>query len=145
MGFSSRHRIRFQDTDAAGVVYFANGLSLCHTAYEDSLQAVGLNLTDFFGSTAQVAYPIVHASMDYRRPMRCGDMVTIRLAPQRLDHSSFKIEYCLYSDAVPPVLLAQALTRHICIHPQSRTRLTLPTPMEHWLQYWAAEQASTDY
>ena len=40
--------IRFHETDAAGVVYFANVLVLCHEAYEASLAAAGIDLGEFF-------------------------------------------------------------------------------------------------
>ncbi|HIK46129.1 MAG TPA: acyl-CoA thioesterase [Leptolyngbyaceae cyanobacterium M65_K2018_010] len=137
MGFSIDHQVRFHETDAAGVLYFAHGLALCHTAYEDSLQAVGINLSDFFRAAAEIAYPIIHTSMDYRRPMHCGDRVTISLQPTRLDISTFEISYSLSQQSDQAVLLAQALTRHVCIDTQSRTRLPLPAPMEDWLKRWA--------
>ncbi len=138
MGFSVNHRVRFQETDAAGVVYFANGLSLCHAAYEDSLLAAGLNLAEFFSASAGAVYPIVHASMDYRHPIRCGDVVVVSLSPYRLNDFSFAINYHLQSNTAPPTLLAEALTRHVCIHPQRRDRRPLGADIEHWLQRWAA-------
>jgi 1,4-dihydroxy-2-naphthoyl-CoA hydrolase len=138
VGFSINHRVRFQETDAAGVVYFANGLTLCHAAYEDSLLAAGINLAEFFSDSAGAVYPIIHASMDYRRPMYCGEVVVVSLSPYRLDACSFEISYYLYSNAVPPALVAEALTRHVCIDPQRRDRQPLGADIEHWLQRWAS-------
>ena len=48
MAFTLRRVIRFQETDAAGVVYFANLLALCHEAYEASLAHAGIALKPFF-------------------------------------------------------------------------------------------------
>lgn len=141
MAFTRSYPIRFRDTDAAGVVYFANGLALCHAAYEDSLQAAGLNLREFFSPSARLAYPIVHASMDYHRPLHCGDLVKIALHPRRLDEGSFEIAYRLFpeveaeSEATRP--LAEALTRHQCIETQPRRRHPLPAEMERWLHTWS--------
>ena len=42
--FDYRRRIYLGDTDAAGVVYFAKGLEICHEAYEESLAKAGINL-----------------------------------------------------------------------------------------------------
>ncbi len=42
--------IHFSDTDAAGVVYFSTLLSICHEAYENSLQVAGIELKTFFTS-----------------------------------------------------------------------------------------------
>ncbi|MGF1567754.1 MAG: acyl-CoA thioesterase [Nodosilinea sp.] len=136
MGFTLDHTVRFHETDAAGVVYFANGLVMCHGAYEASLQAVGLDLGEFF-SPGAVAYPIVHTAMEYCRPMRCGDTVTIHLVPRRLEVSSFEVEYQLYRGESQQVL-AQALTRHVCIDTQHRRRQPLSAQMEHWLERWSA-------
>jgi 1,4-dihydroxy-2-naphthoyl-CoA hydrolase len=92
MSFTYVRTIRFQDTDAAGVVYFANVLPMCHEAYEESIAAVGIQLQAFFGSNA-VAIPIVHASVDLFQPMFCGDRQLIHLTPQRLDNHKFEIAY----------------------------------------------------
>ena len=72
MPFTYKRTIRFQDTDAAGVVYFANVLNICHEAYEDSLVESGIKLKSFFQSTS-TAITIVHASVDFFKPMFCGD------------------------------------------------------------------------
>lgn len=136
MGFTVTHTVRFQETDAAGVVYFANGLTICHGAYEASLAAVGMNLTEFFGP-GQLAYPIVQATIDFRRPMRCGDRLEISLQPQRLDDSSFDVRYRLTLQPQSEKPAAEALTRHVCVATQARQRHPLPPAMETWLQRWA--------
>ncbi|NMF84039.1 thioesterase family protein [Nodosilinea sp. P-1105] len=135
MAFGIDHTVRFHETDGAGVVYFANGLVMCHIAYEASLEAAGVDLGDFFRATT-VAYPVVHAQMDYRRPMYCGDRVHVKLTPTRLDQKTFEVTYQLTAIAQPETLLAQAVTRHVCIDVQTRRPCPLPSPMEHWIQQW---------
>ncbi|MBW4480918.1 MAG: acyl-CoA thioesterase [Tildeniella torsiva UHER 1998/13D] len=132
MGYVFEHQVRFHETDGAGVVYFANELAICHVAYEASLEAAGLDVGAFFRAEV-LAYPIVHTSMDYRRPLRCGDRVTIHLTPTRLDDSSFEIQYQL---KLEDKAVAQAMTRHVCIEVASRRRSSLPTEMEQWLARW---------
>ncbi|MEM9980588.1 MAG: acyl-CoA thioesterase, partial [Cyanobacteria bacterium P01_D01_bin.2] len=61
--YTYRRTIRFHETDAAGVVYFANVLTLCHEAYEASLAAAGINVRVFFGG-GSLAVPVVHGSVD---------------------------------------------------------------------------------
>jgi len=36
MPFTYSRTVHFADTDAAGVVFFANFLAICHEAYEES-------------------------------------------------------------------------------------------------------------
>ncbi len=67
MGFIYQRVVRFQDTDAAGVVYFANILAICHEAYEASLADSGINLRLFFGG-GNIAVPITHSSADFFVP-----------------------------------------------------------------------------
>ena len=50
MSFYYRRIVHFQDTDAAGVVYFVNVLAICHEAYEASLAAFDINLKVFFSN-----------------------------------------------------------------------------------------------
>lgn len=133
MGYVVEHQVRFHETDGAGVVYFANELVICHAAYEASLAAVGIDLRTFFKAET-IAYPVVHASIDYRRPLHCGDRVAIHLAPTRLDDSRFEIQYQLMRQ---DALAAQAVTRHICIAVPSRRPSPLPAEMEQWLTHWS--------
>lgn len=131
MPFTHHRTVRFQDTDAAGVVYFANLLAMCHEAYEASLIASGINLKSFFNNP-KVAIPITHASVDFLRPLFCGDEVMIHLAPQQLDDQKFEITYQLVATPSEQ-LLAKALTRHVCIEPMTRTKTQLPEAIEEWL------------
>jgi len=134
MSFNYHHIVRFHETDGAGVVYFANGLVMCHSAYEASLAAADIAPQTFFQVGALV-FPIVHASLDFYRPLRCGDGVMIQLRPAAIDGHSYEIHYRLMLETTDrPVAIA--LTRHICIEPTQRQRQPLPSPMQHWLQRW---------
>jgi 1,4-dihydroxy-2-naphthoyl-CoA hydrolase len=132
MSFIYNRIVRFQDTDAAGVVYFANALSMCHEAYEASLAISGINLKLFF-TQPTVAIPIVHASVDFFRPMFCGDELQIHLLPQKLGDTKFEITYQIVAASSSEQPLAQAITRHVCIDPTTRTRTQLPEGIMKWL------------
>lgn len=133
MPFIYQRTVRFQDTDAAGVVYFANILTMCHEAYEESLAASGINLKLFF-SNSNVAIPIIHASVDFFRPMFCGDNISIHLTPQQLNTDNFEINYLIIR--LEEKQVAKATTKHVCINPVSRTRQELPKETTQWLQQW---------
>ncbi|MEO1619486.1 MAG: thioesterase family protein [Cyanobacteria bacterium J06632_3] len=160
--------IRFHETDAAGVVYFANLLTLCHEAYEAALAAGGFVLSDFFSAADDFAVPIVHTEADFYRPLRCGDRIQIQLTPKQLTPHSFEIAYALYPEAAssepasskpsssapsasPSTSqgaiskpLATALTRHVCISPQMRHRQALTPELIRWIATLAAPTPSTD-
>lgn len=130
MPFTYNRTVRFQDTDAARVVYFANILSICHEAYEESLEASSINLKDFF-TNPSVAFPIVHASVDFLRPMFVGDKLLISLIPQKLDVEKFEITYEI---SVGEVVVAKAITRHVCIDVSNRSKQELPDEIVKWLE-----------
>lgn len=131
MPFTHHRTVRFQDTDAAGVVYFANVLSICHEAYEASLAASGIELKSFFNNP-MAAVPIVHASVDFLRPMFCGDELLILLTPQPLSENHFELTYQIVAPSSEQQL-ARAMTQHVCIDPMTRTRISLPEELAHWL------------
>jgi 1,4-dihydroxy-2-naphthoyl-CoA hydrolase len=132
MPFTYNRTVRFQDTDAAGVVYFANVLSMCHEAYEASLAASDINLKLFFNNP-EAAIPIVHANIDFLRPMFCGDELIIQLIPQQLGENKFEIIYQITAASSTEQKLAKAITRHVAIDPITRTRTQLPETLIQWL------------
>lgn len=132
MSLTYNRTVRFQDTDAAGVVYFANVLSMCHEAYEASLAASGINLKSFFNNPT-AAIPIIHASVDFLRPMFCGDNLLIHLTPQQLGDNKFEIAYQIFEASSSEQQLAKVITRHVCINPITRTRTQLPEAITQWL------------
>ena len=124
--------IRFQDTDAAGVVYFAQILSICHEAYEASLQQTDIELKTFF-SRGIIAVPITHAEADFWRPLMCGDVVTIQLTPRQTSSNSFEIEYSVFIDQEQQAAIAT--TRHVCIDTATQQRCPLTAALLQWLQW----------
>jgi 1,4-dihydroxy-2-naphthoyl-CoA hydrolase len=127
MSFQYKYTIQFRDTDAAGVVYFANIISICHIAYEASLIESGIDLNKFVNNP-EFAVPITHASADFFKPLYCGDRITIELTPRSIDSCRFEIAYQLGS--------ATAITKHIVINPSNRKRKELPTILTNWLEQW---------
>lgn len=123
--------IHLADTDAAGVVYFAAVLSMCHEAYEASLQEYGVNLREFF-TNREIGIPIVQAQVNFFRPLFCGDRLAIELMAKQLKESEFEIEYKLES-CTPREYVAQGKTRHVCISLQTRERTAIPETMLKWL------------
>jgi 1,4-dihydroxy-2-naphthoyl-CoA hydrolase len=130
MVFTYQRIVRFQDTDAAGVVYFANTLSICHEAYEESLRHSGIDIKTFFTHPI-LGFPIVHANVDFLRPIYCGDNLMISLIPQKIGTDKFNITYEITAG---DVIVAKAMTRHVCIDVNSRNKQELPDEMIFWLE-----------
>ena len=73
-------RVYYEDTDAAGVVYYANYLRYLERARTEWLAAAGVTLRTL--KIEHNAVFVVHRlEIDYRRPARLGDSLAISLAP----------------------------------------------------------------
>lgn len=124
-----QRQIYLGDTDAAGVIYFSRLLSICHEAYEDSLQKAQIELNIFLKRGA-IAIPIVHAEIDYLRPLFCGDTISIQLKGQQTSDFSFKIDYQIEQKAET---VSTAMTKHVAINPETRRKTPLPSMIREWL------------
>ncbi len=120
--FTYKRKIYFADTDAAGVVYFSNLLSICHETYEEYLTTLTINLQEFFSSNL-IAIPIIHAEIDFFKPLFCGDLIIIDIDTKLISNKIFEISYYLNKDNI---LIATALTRHICLDAQTRKTQEIP-------------------
>ena len=131
MSFNYRRRIYLSDTDAAGVVYFAQGLAICHEAYEESLSKAGICLNQMIREGI-AALPIIHGEIDFFRPMCCGDRIQISLNTSLTNDSEFAIAYSIFPIDNIEQILVTAQTKHVCINPAIRQRIKLPAAIRAW-------------
>ena len=64
--------IYFEDTDAYGIVYYANYLKFMERARSDMIRAVGVDQAAALAATGS-AYAVVEVDIRYRRPGRLSD------------------------------------------------------------------------
>lgn len=126
MTFSYLKTVYLADTDAAGVVYFARAMEMCHEAYEEWLVSIGIALKQLLLEN-KIALPIIHGEINFFRPMFCGDKLKITLQPTQIDDTEFAISYQIFQLSAPKKAIVQATTNHVCINPTTRTRIPLPS------------------
>jgi len=132
MPFAYSRTVHFPDTDAAGVVFFARYLSICHEAYEEALAAAGVPLATFFADHG-VVVPVAKSEATYLRPLECGDKLRIDLAPRALSENSYAIDYVIWKLGAAEKRAAVIRTEHVCISSKTRERLPLPAPVAAWV------------
>jgi 1,4-dihydroxy-2-naphthoyl-CoA hydrolase len=132
MAFSYERTIHFADTDAAGVVFFANYLTICHEAYEESLSASGIDLKTFFSDNG-IVIPVAKSEAEYRRPLFCGDKVTVSVSPLLLSDDTYEVRFEMMRQGSAAKRAARVRTEHVCIDSRSRERKTLPAPLSAWI------------
>jgi 1,4-dihydroxy-2-naphthoyl-CoA hydrolase len=132
MPYAYTRTIHFPDTDAAGVVFFANYLSICHEAYEEALGAAGLDVAIFFSANA-IVVPIAKSTAEYLRPLRVGDKVRVTVRPEPLSENSFALNYELTRLNPIAKLAARVRTEHVSTSLQLRERVPLPAALAAWV------------
>jgi 1,4-dihydroxy-2-naphthoyl-CoA hydrolase len=133
MAFAYSRTVHFADTDAGGVVYFANYLAICHEAYEEALGAAGIELAAFFADSG-IVVPVVRSEAEYLRPVKAGDRLRIAVAPAALSENSFEIKFEIVRLGRPEKLVGRARTEHVCIDSKTRRRLALPAALAGWVR-----------
>jgi len=110
--FSHQTTIRLYNTDAGGVLFFAEQFKLAHDAYESFMESAGFPLTALIKDSAY-RLPIVHAEADFLKPLAAGDRITVRIKADRIGDTSFTLAYTLLRNGSDPV--GTAKTVHVLI------------------------------
>lgn len=80
-------RVYFEDTDVAGIVYYANYLRFMERARSDMLRAVGIDQRGVMDAGEGV-YAVVEAHVRYRSPARLDDALVILSTVEEVRASS---------------------------------------------------------
>ncbi len=72
-------RVYYEDTDAAGVVYYANYLRFMERARTEWLSALGFELT-VMEREHGIAFAVHHLDIRYHQPARLGDRLEVTVA-----------------------------------------------------------------
>ncbi len=84
-------RVYFEDTDVAGIVYYANYLRFMERARSDMIRAAGVDqLAELKRSGS--AYVVVDVAIRYRRPGRLGDDLVVVSTVDEVRASSVHIQ-----------------------------------------------------
>jgi YbgC/YbaW family acyl-CoA thioester hydrolase len=76
--FKAQRRVEFSDTDMAGIMHYANFFRFMETAEHAFYRSLGFSVVAK-DTDPRLGWPRVHASCDYRKPLRFEDLVEIHL------------------------------------------------------------------
>src|ERR1043165_2489541 len=90
----SEHRfalsVYFEDTDAYGIVYYANYLKFMERARSDFIRAVGVDQAAELRASGS-AYAVAEVDIRYKRPARLGDDLLVVSTVEQVRASSVDI------------------------------------------------------
>ena len=80
-------RVYYEDTDAGGIVFYANYLKFFERARTEWLRAAGVDQQALIERDG-AAFVVKHASIDYHAPARLDDELTLTLRIEKLGRAS---------------------------------------------------------
>jgi 1,4-dihydroxy-2-naphthoyl-CoA hydrolase len=123
------------DTDAAGVIYFANFYRMIHMAYEEFMESIGFSIKYFLDEAACLPL-IVHSQADYKKPIRTGDRLNVELRVDKIGTSSYGLAYQIKDHNNE--LVANLNTVHVTVSKENNNKMPLPGEFKKKLSEFAA-------
>ena len=104
-------RVYYEDTDAGGIVFYANYLKFFERARTEWLRALGVNQQALIEREG-AAFVVRRATIDYRAPARLDDELTLTLDIAKLGNASVDFVQKAYRG---DQLLAEAQVKVGCV------------------------------
>jgi acyl-CoA thioester hydrolase len=125
IGFVWPIRVYYEDTDAGGIVFYANYLKFFERARTEWLRACGIDQRRLAAETGAL-FVVRSTALDYRAPARLDDMLNIVSRIERLGRASvdFSQEAWLGS-----TLLATGTIRVGCVDSVALRPAAIPPPV----------------
>ena len=129
-----KRKVRFGDCDSAGVIHFYNLFRWSHEAWEESLESYGIKVNDIFPSSVvknQIVFPIVNCESKFFKPIKFGDLISIKITPTKINNHLFKVDSYFFKDNSK---VAEGTLIHCSILSHSRKKVSLPDKLELWIE-----------
>ena len=125
--FRYETKIRLYDTDAAGILFFANQFRIVEEAYEAFLEANGISIREFLDKSDFIV-PIVHAETDFLSPLRPGDRIVVEIEVLKKGESSFTLGHRILDAS--DRLCGKGLTIHVCVSRNNFKKTAIPEQIQ---------------
>ncbi len=87
--------VRFEEVDAAGIVFFARFFEYTHEAMERFFDGLGPQGYVDLIVRRRIGFPAVHVGADFRAPLRYGDVAQIATTVTKVGASSCTFRYAI--------------------------------------------------
>lgn len=122
-------RVYFEDTDAAGIVYYANFLKFTERARTDMLRLAGITQRELL-ATEGLALAVRRCEVDYLAPARLDDEFEVHTRVLKVGPATINAEQVVKRDGAD---LVRSLVRLACINRDGRPK-RLPTAVRTALE-----------
>lgn len=115
-------RVYYEDTDAQGVVYYANYFRFMERARTEWLRALGVDQERLLNVERRM-FVVVSTSLDFLEPARFNDQLVVTARLSGLTRASFEIEQSIYRD---DILCCRGGVRAAFLNADTRKPLRMP-------------------
>ncbi len=93
MAFTSLQKIRFDDVDGAGIVYYPQFFHFCHKAFEDFFDnAASISYPDLI-NVQRRGFPTVAIESEFTASLSYGDTALVKLEVSNIGRTSAQFNY----------------------------------------------------
>ncbi len=124
MTFAYERPVRFEDVDAARIVFFARFLNYAHEAMEALLGGLDGGYVRLINER-RIGMPAVHVACDFRSPLRFGDVARIETRAARIGNKSVTYQYEFFRKADGAHV---ATVSHVCAVTDLDAMRAIPIP-----------------
>ncbi|MFM0213115.1 tol-pal system-associated acyl-CoA thioesterase [Paraburkholderia sediminicola] len=125
IGFTWPIRVYYEDTDAGGIVFYANYLKFFERARTEWLRACGVD-QNRLADEADAIFIVRSTAVDYRAPARLDDVVKVVSRIERLGRASVDFAQEAWRDGT---LLATGSIRVGCVDRIALRPAAIPPPV----------------
>ncbi|MEK9971453.1 MAG: YbgC/FadM family acyl-CoA thioesterase [Ferrovibrio sp.] len=118
-------RVQWEDTDAAGIVYYANYLRFIERGRSDLLLQNGIDQRGLIDAENGVAFAVRACNVEYLKPARLHEDLVVTTVLTELRGASLSLEQDVWRGEE---LLVRAEVKLACIDGKGRAR-RVPTPI----------------
>jgi acyl-CoA thioester hydrolase len=129
-------RVYWEDTDAGGIVYYANYLKFMERARTELLRSFGIHQSRL--ATEQgIIFAIVSVNLDYKSPARLDDLLMVTCEVATEGRASFSFQQSIWRERVGGELLTTGGTRVACLDHASLRPRRLPDELVQGIMRYA--------
>ena len=118
-------RVYIEDTDAGGVVFYANYLRYMERARTEALRQIGIDLVEWQGRHRRL-FVVRSVHIDYRVPARLDDELTVHADMIRVKRASLVCQQPIFRAAER---LVDATVELACIDADRLMPVRIPAPI----------------
>jgi acyl-CoA thioester hydrolase len=107
-------RIYWEDTDAGGIVYYANYLKFMERARTEWLRAISVEQIQLKEEHGLI-FVVVDLQAHYRKPARYGDLLQVTCAVHETSRASLTFQQEIYRERLDGELLLESQVRVACL------------------------------